>query len=80
MSIKKTFGGPIMVPIQCVRVRSFSSAKPQLIVPSPSPFIPSSNSSRRTKFLGTTKYKIYTYKVVIHFSLTNRSSYKLLRN
>lgn len=49
-----TLGGPIIIPVQCVRVISSSFSKPQLIVPSPTPFWPCSNSSNRRKFRGTT--------------------------
>lgn len=49
-----TLGGPIIIPVQCVRVMSSSFSRPQLIVPSPTPFWPCSNSSKRRKFRGTT--------------------------
>ena len=49
-----TLGGPIIMPFQWVSDMSSSSTNPQLIVPSPPPFCPSSNSSRRRKLRGTT--------------------------
>lgn len=49
-----TLGGPIIIPVQCVRVMSSSFSKPQLMVPSPTPFCPCSSSSSRRKFRGTT--------------------------
>ena len=48
-----TLGGPIIVPFQRVSVMSSSSSRPQLQVPSPIPFWPSSSSSRSRKFRGT---------------------------
>lgn len=50
-----TLGGPIIIPVQCVRVISSSFSRPQLIVPSPTPFWPCSSSSKRRKFRGTTE-------------------------
>lgn len=50
-----TLGGPIIIPVQCVRVMSSSFSRPQLIVPSPTPFWPCSSSSRRRKFRGITE-------------------------
>lgn len=47
-------GGPIIMPIQWVRVMSSSFSRPQLMVPSPTPFCPASSSSSRRKFRGTT--------------------------
>uniref|UniRef100_A0A1L8E6G4 Uncharacterized protein n=1 Tax=Haematobia irritans TaxID=7368 RepID=A0A1L8E6G4_HAEIR len=47
-------GGPIIMPIQYVRVMSSSFSRPQDMVPSPTPFWPWSNSSSKRKFLGTT--------------------------
>lgn len=47
-------GGPIIMPIQWVRVMSSSFSRPQLMVPSPTPFWPASSSSSRRKFRGTT--------------------------
>lgn len=52
--LKLTLGGPIIIPVQWVRVISSSFSKPQLIVPSPTPFWPCSSSSSKRKFLGTT--------------------------
>lgn len=49
-----TLGGPMIMPVQWVSVISSSFSKPQEMVPSPKPFWPCSNSSRRRKFLGTT--------------------------
>jgi len=49
-----TRGGPIIIPVHCVRVISESSWRPQEMVPSLTPFCPCSNSSKRRKFLGTT--------------------------
>lgn len=51
---KLTLGGPMIMPVQCDRVISLSSSKPQLIVPSPTPFCPCSSSSNSRKFRGTT--------------------------
>lgn len=48
-------GGPMIIPVQCVNVMSSSFSKPQLIVPSPTPFCPCSNSSNSLKFRGTTE-------------------------
>ena len=42
------------MPFQWVSDMSSSSTNPQLMVPSPPPFCPSSNSSRRRKLRGTT--------------------------
>lgn len=54
--------GPIIMPIQCVSVISSSFSKPQLMVPSPTPFCPASSSSSNRKLRGTTdKKKKYTY-------------------
>lgn len=50
-----TRGGPSIMPFQSLIVMSSSLSKPQLIVPSPPPFCPSSNSSSNLKFLGTNK-------------------------
>lgn len=62
-----TLGGPIIIPVQCVRVISSSFSKPQLIVPSPTPFWPCSSSSKRRKFRGTTETGfIAAYNRVIH--------------
>lgn len=44
----------MIIPVQWESVISESSSKPQLIVPSPTPFCPCSNSSNKRKFLGTT--------------------------
>jgi hypothetical protein len=49
-----TLGGPMMDPIQSVSVVSLSLARPQLMLPSPTPFSPNSSSSNRRKFRGTT--------------------------
>lgn len=48
-----TLGGPRITPLHRVKVMSSSSSRPQLTVPSPTPFWPSSSSSRSRKFLGT---------------------------
>lgn len=48
-----TRGGPRITPLHRVRVMSSSSSKPQLTVPSPTPFWPSSSSSRSRKLRGT---------------------------
>lgn len=48
-----TLGGPRITPLHRVRVMSSSSSKPQLTVPSPTPFWPSSSSSRSRKLRGT---------------------------
>lgn len=61
-----TLGGPIIIPVQCVRVMSSSFSSPQLIVPSPTPFCPCSSSSSRRKLRGTTAkeqsfYNIYRF-------------------
>lgn len=48
-----TRGGPMIMPLQRVRVMSSSSSSPQLTVPSPTPFWPSSSSSSRRKLRGT---------------------------
>lgn len=54
------------MPVQCVRVMSSSFSRPQLIVPSPTPFWPCSNSSNRRKFRGTTETRFTTaYFIVI---------------
>lgn len=50
-----TLGGPIIMPVQCVRVISSSFSRPHDIVPSPQPLCPCSNSSKSLKFLGTTE-------------------------
>lgn len=55
-----TLGGPIIIPVQCVRVMSSSFSRPQLIVPSPTPFWPCSSSSKRRKFRGTTETRFIT--------------------
>lgn len=53
------------MPVQCVRVMSSSFSRPQLIVPSPTPFWPCSNSSNRRKFRGTTEMTFtMTYFIV----------------
>lgn len=52
-----TLGGPIIMPVQWVRVISSSLSSPQEMVPSPTPFCPCSSSSRRRKFRGTTGNK-----------------------
>ena len=49
-----TPGGPMIIPVQRESVMSESSSSPQLMVPSPLPFWPASNSSRRRKLRGTT--------------------------
>lgn len=46
-------GGPIIMPVHLVSVMSSSSSRPQLTVPSPTPFWPSSSSSNSRKFRGT---------------------------
>lgn len=48
-----TLGGPRITPLHRVKVMSSSSSKPQLTVPSPTPFWPSSSSSRSRKLRGT---------------------------
>lgn len=48
-----TLGGPRITPLHRVRVMSSSSSRPQLTVPSPTPFWPSSSSSRSRKLRGT---------------------------
>lgn len=44
----------MIMPVQWVSVMSQSSSRPQLMVPSPTPFWPCSSSSRRRKLRGTT--------------------------
>jgi hypothetical protein len=58
-----TLGGPIIIPVQCVRVMSSSFSSPQLIVPSPTPFCPCSNSSSRRKLRGTTVMEQSFYNI-----------------
>ena len=73
---KITLGGPIIIPVQCVRVMSSSFSKPQLIVPSPTPFWPCSNSSNKRKFRGTTtniKSKLFFAKLQIKMLLIKTS-------
>lgn len=41
------------MPVHLVSVMSSSSSRPQLTVPSPTPFCPSSSSSNSRKFRGT---------------------------
>lgn len=48
-----TLAGPMIMPVHRVRVMSSSSSRPQLTVPSPSPFCPSSSSSNKRKLRGT---------------------------
>lgn len=48
-----TLGGPIIMPVHLVSVISSSSSRPQLTVPSPTPFWPSSSSSNSRKLRGT---------------------------
>lgn len=48
-----TRGGPMIIPLQRVSVISSSSSNPQLTVPSPTPFCPSSSSSNSRKLRGT---------------------------
>lgn len=55
--------GPIIMPIQCVSVISSSFSKPQLMVPSPTPFCPASNSSSNRKLRGTTETENYFLKL-----------------
>lgn len=62
-----TLGGPIIIPVQCVRVMSSSFSRPQLIVPSPTPFWPCSSSSKRRKFRGTTETRFITVLFTIAF-------------
>lgn len=69
-NILLTRGGPIIIPVHCVKVMSLSSSKPQLIVPSPTPFCPCSNSSRRRKLRGTTtpeEHTHYQHKITFDF-------------
>lgn len=56
-----TRGGPMIMPVQWVRVMSSSFSRPHEIVPSLTPFWPCSNSSRRRKFRGTTAKKAHRY-------------------
>lgn len=49
-----TLGGPRIIPFQWVKVISSSFSRPQLTVPSPVPFCPSSSSSSKRKLRGTT--------------------------
>lgn len=51
---KLTLAGPMIIAVQWVSVMSLSSARPQLTVPSPPPFWPSSSSSSSRKLRGTT--------------------------
>ena len=48
-----TRGGPMIMPVHLVSVMSSSSSRPQLTVPSPTPFCPSSSSSNKRKLRGT---------------------------
>lgn len=48
-----TLGGPRITPLHRVKVMSSSSSRPQLTVPSPTPFWPSSSSSSSRKLRGT---------------------------
>lgn len=52
-----TLGGPIIIPVHWVKVMSSSFSRPQLIVPSPTPFCPCSSSSSNLKFRGITEKK-----------------------
>lgn len=56
-----TRGGPMIMPVQWVRVMSSSFSRPHEIVPSLTPFWPCSNSSRRRKFRGTTAKKTHKH-------------------
>lgn len=59
--VELTLGGPMIIPLQRVRVMSSSSSRPQLTVPSPTPFWPSSSSSSSRKLRGTfTPVKTHT--------------------
>lgn len=49
-----TLGGPMIMPFHWVSVMSSSFTRPQLTVPSPPPFWPSSSSSSSRKLRGTT--------------------------
>lgn len=55
-----TLAGPMIMPVHRVRVMSSSSSRPQLTVPSPSPFCPSSSSSNKRKLRGTLTSTIIT--------------------
>ena len=55
-----TLGGPMIMPVQWVRVMSSSFSRPHDMVPSPTPFCPASSSSSRRKFRGTTAEGVNT--------------------
>ena len=56
----------MIIPVHFVMVMSSSSSKPQLMVPSPKPFWPSSNSSKRRKFRGTAEKELYQNGKEVH--------------
>merc|ERR1719228_1521355 len=51
---KVVLGGPMIIPVQALSSISSSFSRPQLIVPSPTPFCPASSSSSSLKLLGIT--------------------------
>lgn len=54
-ALRLTRGGPMIIPVQLVKLMSSSFSRPQEIVPSPTPFCPASSSSSKRKFRGTTE-------------------------
>ena len=71
----------MIMPVHRVRVMSSSSSRPQLTVPSPSPFCPSSSSSNKRKLRGTftpktTQNRIYRYVCCFSMSPLRSINYK----
>merc|ERR1719357_492155 len=54
MYSKAVLGGPMIIPVQFFRSMSSSFSRPQLMVPSPTPFCPASSSSSSRKLRGIT--------------------------
>lgn len=52
----------MIIPVQWVKVMSSSFSRPQLMVPSPTPFCPCSSSSNNRKFRGITEMINNRYK------------------
>ncbi len=74
MIMNLTLGGPMIVPVHFDMTMSSSSSRPQLILPSPNPFMPSSSSSSKRKFLGTEK------KITLNISYSHNSTRKEVQN
>lgn len=76
-----TLAGPMIMPVHRVRVMSSSSSRPQLTVPSPSPFCPSSSSSNKRKLRGTltktTKTEHGLHRLKLYLCIFYIFSYRL---